>query len=166
MNNKNKKSRGVTLIETLIYIGITAFLVSSMMLLTQAILNSNVRVKTSIALEENLQFVMVKISQKIQEASNITVPASGAGNNLVLEMSAGLENPTSFSLSGGVILMAEGGGEAVPILSNEIEITNLLFTRLDSSSAAVKIQITGQLRGASPSIQTIHTLSSTIVVRR
>lgn len=166
MNNKNKKSRGVTLIETLIYIGITAFLVSSMMLLTQAILNSNVRVKTSIALEENLQFVMVKISQKIQEASNITVPASGAGNNLVLEMSSGSEDPTSFSLSGGVILMAEGSGGAVPILSDEIEITNLLFTRLDSSPAAVQIQITGQLRGASPSIQTIHTLSSTIVVRR
>lgn len=166
MNNKNKNFRGVTLIETLIYIGITAFLVSSMILLTQAVLNSNVRVKTSITLEENLQFAMVKIVGKIQKASNVSAPVSGTANNLALEMSSQSENPTIFSLLSESIMMAEGGGQAAQILSSEIEITNLLFTRLDSSPAAVRVQITGQLRGASPSTQTTHTLSNTIVVRR
>ena len=166
MNNRYKKSKGVTLIETLIYVGITAILVSSIVLLTQVILNTSVRVKTSITLEENLQFAMVQIVGKIQKAANISAPISGTANSLTLGMTSAPENPTVFSLSNGAIMMTEGSGQALPVTSNEIEITNLSFTRLDAMSAAVQMQITGQLRNVSPSIQTTHTISDTIVLRR
>ena len=166
MNNQYKKSKGGTLIETLLYIGITAILVSSIILLTQVILNTSVRVKTSITLEENLQLAMIQIVGKIQKASSISAPASGTASGLTLGMVSEPENPTIFSLSNGTIMMTEGAGQALPITSNEIEITNLSFTRLDAVSAAVQMQITGQLRNVSPSVQTTHTISDTIVLRR
>lgn len=165
--SKKSKSFGVTLIETLIYVALIGLIVSSIVLLTSAVLNSRMKTRSSLVLEENMRFAIEGIKRKVFLASDISSPSVGEEDNgLTIAINDPAKDPTIFSLINGAIMIKEGNNEMIEIISDEVEITNLSFIGLDSDPSSVKIEMAGQLRNASGRAQSTYSLSDTAVIRR
>ncbi len=158
---------GVTLIETLIYVALIGLIVGSIVLLTATVLNSRVKTRSSLILEENMRFAMDSIKRKVFSSSGISSPIIGVEDDwLTITMTDPTRNPTIFSLVNGVIMIKEGNAETIEITSDEVEITGLSFAGLNSDPSSVKIEMVGELRGATGRAQSNYSLSDTAVIRR
>lgn len=167
MPTKQKKNSGTTLIEILIYIALIGMIVGSIILLTGAVLNSHVKTKSSLLLEENLRFAMEIIKRDIFSASDISLPLVGeGGNTATITFDNPVNNPTIFFLDNGAIMVQRGAGQATAIISDKVEVISLVFTRLNSAPASLKIEIVGQLRDAVGAAQSNFSINDTAVIHR
>ncbi len=161
-----RRDRGFTLIETILYVAFTAMILTSVVLLASTALNIRSRVRASLILEENVRFATGRIRTLVTEASGITTPAAGTvGSTLVLVMASSTSNPTTVTLTGGVIMLTQGTGTALALTSNEVAISALTFTRLTGTVSSTRIVLTGGLRNATASYPTM-TVTTTASIPR
>ncbi|MDO8435751.1 MAG: prepilin-type N-terminal cleavage/methylation domain-containing protein, partial [bacterium] len=102
--------RGFTLIEVLLYTALLGIILGTFVLTTTTVLESRAKSQTALMLNEGMRYAMERIAYRIANASAVTLPASGTGPALTLTMPTPSQNPTAFTLSGGVIMIAQGGG--------------------------------------------------------
>jgi type II secretory pathway pseudopilin PulG len=143
------KSGGFTLIETLIYIAVIGAVLSGFV--GYSINVSNAREKAYVVeeVQSNARIALDLISQKIRMANSVNTGASTFGSDpgvLSLEMDTGSIDPTIFDLDAddGVLQMKEGVGSALSITTDEVNVTNLVFTDLTGGGTRenIKIEIT------------------------
>ena len=150
-NRKYYNNNGFTFIETIIYIAIIGTVVASFVTFSISISNSRNKTYVVQEVQANARMAMNFISQKIRLASGINTASSTWNTDpgvLSLSMNSSTLNPTIINLSAddGILQIKQGSGSVVPIVSDKVKITNLVFTNLTASSSRgnVKIQMTTQ----------------------
>ncbi|MCK5591231.1 MAG: prepilin-type N-terminal cleavage/methylation domain-containing protein [Candidatus Pacebacteria bacterium] len=142
-------NKGSTLVEILIYIAILGIVVSSFISFSVSISDSRGKVYVEQEVQANARVALNLITQKILSSNGLNVGTSVFDvdpGSLSLSMADGAKNPTIISLlvDDGQLQIQEGLGVAVPITSDEVRVTNLVFTNLTSTSdkANIKIELT------------------------
>lgn len=102
----SNKQQGFSLIETLIYIGLFAIIMSGIIAVAYAIFESSGRNQTKTMVQEEGNFLLAKINWALTGATAINQPASGNSDNSdnTLTLTKGGSHLT-FSLSGGNLVL-------------------------------------------------------------
>jgi len=133
---------GFTLIELLLYVAIVGALLLSVTGFYSVALDA--RVKNQAVSEVNQQgaYVMDEITQTIRNATSITLPiAAGSGSTLTLVVPTATLSPTTFSLSGTTLQIAQGTGTAVALTNSRVQVSNLVFKNLTRSGTNGIVQV-------------------------
>lgn len=141
--------RGFTLLETIIYIAIIGVVLSGFV--GYALNISSTREKAYVVeeVQANARAALDTITQKIRSANGVNFASSTLGSDpgvLVLEMNNSSLDPTIIDLSvnDGVLQIKEGAGSAIPLTSDEVQVTNLVFINQSNSAGRenIKVEIT------------------------
>lgn len=140
-----KKEKGFTLVEVLLYIAITGVIIFSISVFLSVVLEARVRNQTMAEVEQEGIRVMQIISQTVRNASVINSPAIGtSAANISLDVVDVAKDPTLFDLSSGVIRIKEGASAYVSLTNSRLIASGLTFTNLSRASTpgTVRIQFT------------------------
>lgn len=119
--------RGLTLIETIIYIGLLGMLMIGAMTTVYSLLESGVAVSTDTTTQDEGNFVLAKIAWALGSQSNILVPSSSYDTSLTLIQ----EDGTSITIrqTGETVEMRVDAGAYLPLTSSNVEVESLGFMR-------------------------------------
>ena len=141
-----KNGAGFTLIETLIYIAIIGGVVATFVNFSLTISDSRNKTYVVQEVQANARTALDLITQNIQSANGINTSISIFGSDpglLSLSMTSSTLNPTVIGLSedDGILEMKQGTSASTTITSDELNITNLIFTNLTASSTRENVRI-------------------------
>ncbi|MEW6617313.1 MAG: prepilin-type N-terminal cleavage/methylation domain-containing protein [Patescibacteria group bacterium] len=144
-STNSKNNRGFTLVELLLYVGLSAVLVVAVSVFLSMLLGSRIKNQAIGEVEQQGLQVMQIITQTIRNADLINSPSIGTNApSLSLNTTVPSNNPTIFDLSGGAIRLTEGAGAAVSLTNSRITASNLTFQNLSrpSTPGTLRIQFT------------------------
>lgn len=151
--NSNNHSKGFTLIETLIYIALISGAIVSFITFVISISNSRNKVYVKQEVQANARIALNLITQTIKSANDVNVASSTFAIDpgvLSLSMDDAGENPTIINLNedDGVLQIKKGSDPVIAVSSDEVKITNLVFTNLtgDNEKENIRIEITTEYR--------------------
>jgi type II secretory pathway pseudopilin PulG len=121
--------RGFTIIETLVYLGLFALIMTGFLVAVNNIFQTADRTQTKAMVQEEGDFLLAKINWALTGASNITQPVSGTPGNSLSLTKAG--SSLSFSLSGSNLTL-----QSLPLNNSNITVTTTssIFSHTCSSS--------------------------------
>jgi type II secretory pathway pseudopilin PulG len=126
--------RGFTLIETLVYIGLFALIISGLLFSTFNVFQTSDRTKTRAAVQEEGDFLLGKLNWALSGASAVSAPASGGTGTTLTLTKAG--SSISFALSSGNLTLQRGVGAATRLNNTNSTITAAtLFTHTGSGGS-------------------------------
>ena len=139
-----KNNNGFTLIEILIYVAILGAILATFVTYSMSITDMRSKNYVEQEVQANARVSMDIISKKIRSANGVNIGAStfnGDPGVLSLSMADASKNPTIINLDqdNGTLQIKEGSGSEVAIVSNEVQVTNLIFTNLTGSSTRENI---------------------------
>lgn len=137
-----KNHKGFTLVEIIIYIALSSFLLLAMTSFFQTSLSARTKSETIAELEQQAMQIMNRLVYVIENAEAINSPSIGnSASSLSLAMSNASINPTVFSLSNKNISMTEGVSAPLNLNNDLLEVDNLKFTNLSYAATAGIIRI-------------------------
>jgi type II secretory pathway pseudopilin PulG len=143
---KRKNERGFTLIESIVYVGLTGFLLVSVLASTYPILTGAEKTSQRITRDVEAAFVLRKIGWALSSVTSVSLPVTSGFTLSVNTVSNGV---LSFTESGGALLVSTNGGAAVPITASRVVFSNLSFTNVAPSGTTPRaIQIEFDADGA------------------
>ena len=158
--------KGFTLIEMIIYMGIVSGVVISMIYFSLTIASSRNKAHVAQEVQSNGRTVLDILNQRIRSSTGLNSTSSTFDTHpgvLSLFMSDGSKSPTVFDISGNTLRITEGSAAAVPITSDEVKVTNLVFTNLTSATTSarenVRIQMTIEFDNPSGDVRFNYTQS-------
>lgn len=157
-NRTNKK--GSTLIETLVYVAIFSILIGALTSFTISMITS--RVRNQIILEVNDQGTkMVRtITQSIRNSRSVNTPTISTGSaTLSLTTGVALNDPTIFSVSGGVLYITEGT-TTTAITNNRVSVSNLMFYNMSRSATPGVVKLSFTISNVTPSSNSAYNYST------
>jgi type II secretory pathway pseudopilin PulG len=129
--NKNK---GFTLIELILYVGITSFVLTAVVLFLALMLETQTKNRTIMEVNQQGTQIVQIINQAIHNAVNINSPALGlSGDRLSLGMNDSLKDPTIFEVNSDTLWMDEGTN-SYALTNSKVSIVNLIFKNRSKSS--------------------------------
>lgn len=131
--------KGFTLVETIIYIGIVAIIISSFLLASQQIIVSASRTRQQIELTENQKFLIQKINWLLRDIDGVNTPVAGASSSILSINKVGFnDNPIVLSLSDNVVYLTTGSTttSTVPLTNSSVMVTSLTFYQLTFASSS------------------------------
>ncbi|MBI4281503.1 hypothetical protein HY625_01640 [Candidatus Uhrbacteria bacterium] len=161
--------RGFSLLELIIYIGITIMIVATLAEMTVVMLRVRERNIVRQEVEQNLRFVMSRLETALTQATAIVgTPGS------TLELTIGGVS-TTFSLVSGVLKIDEGGGAgAIALTTDKVTVSALgggnMFTKVSNPSPAkdsvqIKIKI-DYVAGSKTSLTASASAQTTVELRQ
>jgi len=134
------RKNGFTLIEMLLYVGISAFLLISLSLFLSNNLNSRVKNQSILEVENQGRQIMYVITQEIRQSQEIISPnTSETGNELSLISKN--DEQILFTLSGNTLEMIIDGGDPINLNNELVAISDLSFLNLTREGTPGIIQI-------------------------
>jgi len=134
---RKSSQSGFTLIEVLIYVlFLTLFLGGSIGIAYNILKNSQDN-RTKIAIEEEGNFLLKKISWVVNDTDTITVPSSDT--LLVNKFETLSDNPVVVNLSGGVVNIKRGSNPAKPLNDSLFVVSNLNFELINTGPISTDI---------------------------
>ena len=147
---KKLNSRGVTLVELIIYLGLATAMLVVLSELFVSILNESVETQNYSAVQTDGRYVMARLRYSINNATAVTVPANLGDTSSELVVMDGVTQ-YHYYLSGGKLYLNDGTGDY--LLSNlDTNITDTVFSR--QGNAAGKPVISVAFNAASGTIGT------------
>ena len=125
-------SRGFTLIETLIYIGLLGIMIGGGTVGVYNIHEGAGRTRNNMYREQEASFVLRKIEAALSGATTITSPSPDTTSD-TLELTGGAE-PVTIDLSGDMVRLARGGEAPEELNAEGFGISDLAFERSTASS--------------------------------
>lgn len=157
---------GFTLIELLIYIAIVGAVAVTFVNFSVSISNSGNKSFVVQEVHGNGRVALDLISQRIRAATGVNTGSSTFNSDpgvLSLEMADAAKNPTIINLTAddGVLQIKEGASSAIAITSDEVKITNLVFTNLTPTGARenIRIQLTVGYNNSSGDVEYTYSKS-------
>ncbi len=127
-SDKGRKSdKGFTLLETMIYIGLFAILISGVVVGAYNLLEGSDRNITAARIQEEGTFLNRKINWALSGATNATI--SGGGSQITITRpDLGAQSPLVISGTLNAMTIARGIGAPVQLNSDRFLINNVVFT--------------------------------------
>lgn len=147
---RNKKNniaiiKGTTLVEVLFYCFLMSSILSTISAFYLLVVRSRVKNQTVAEVEEGGVLIMSRIVQTVRNAEGINFPVMGESSSLLsLDMYDEIKDPTVFDISNGVFRVKEGTADPIPLTSNRVTASELVFTNLsrESTPGTIRIQFT------------------------
>lgn len=159
-----KCHKGFTLIEFLLYIGVTSIILLSISFFLSMLLQSRIKNQTIAEVEQQGLQVMQIITQAARNADSVDEPAMGiSSNELELVMTTPAVNPTIFNLDVGVIRITEGAGSAIVLTNSRIVASALTFQNLSRTSTPGTIRIQFTLTHVNPEGKNEYSFTKTFI---
>ena len=169
MNKLLKQRQGFTLLELIIYIGITSLVMVTLLRIVLVVTGTRDETLVVNTVQKELRLVMEKITTTARDAVEIDVNNSlfdvNAGK-LELTMSGASLTPTIFQYSASGITMKIGAGSAVPITSQHIIVDQFLLTNRTPIGASGTVHILLHAIDASNNSDDEMTLRSAVTLRK
>jgi len=135
------KIKGFTLIELVIYVGLTAILILVLSSVVSGVIRAKARNQAISEVENQGAQIMNQITQSLRNAATLNSPTAGSSAaSLSLNSDTAGNNPTIFSISGTTLQISENG-TVVALHNNLANASNLSFKNLARAGTPGSIQI-------------------------
>lgn len=162
---KNNFQRGFTLIETLIYGLLVSGMILVSILFSLSVSEGNQRARAFQEVQQNARMAMERIVQEIRAANNLDAAGSTFATSpgvLSLTHDDASKSPTVFSASNNVLRIRQGTGAIIPLTSDLVNVTSLIFTNLSVSNRTKNIGISMTVEHVNPGNDSSYAASTTI----
>jgi Tfp pilus assembly protein PilW len=157
-----RSSKGFTLIELLLYLSLAMIMLAVLGGIGIHVLSSRVKAHSFEQVHYNAVYLSEVLSQKIQRASAIAVPSELAtSSTLSLTMEDAGKNPTVFSLQDGQVYMQEGLALPVVISSDDVAVSELIFSDLQEGDGTDFVRIEMHIESTDLQGRNMYSASST-----
>jgi type II secretory pathway pseudopilin PulG len=147
---------GITLVETLLFLGILAIMGSVVVGVILSTQTARIRQQSIAALEQRGNQVLQSLTRRIRRAEAVLYPAAGATGSIIsLQMAINSEHPTIFSSTGGNLLQIEKTDQDF-IFSGPVTVTNLVFRNIGGASVTVGFDLTATIPLPKPQLYRRH----------
>ena len=164
---QHSRLHGFSLFEVMISMALFIGIASSLLFLLQAAINTEAKTTAHIVLAEELQYVFTRVGTRIHASTGVTFPSSGStSTSLTLAMASSTEHPTQFTMNDGTLYMARANGTPIQLSSEDIQMTDLSFTRLSGTPDQIRISITATVRNAKNAYRATMRATNTFTVPR
>lgn len=177
-NKKIKNSRGFSLIEAVLYIGLIAIIVSTAIYFLANLFTTYSKIYAQKEVTVNIQSALNTITQEMKFGKSIYTPTSVFDNDSgQISIETNQNPPTDetktyvdFYLDNGRVYKKEEDESALPLTSNQVKINILRFTNLSPGSAypdGAQIFIEGQFNTTNATLagQTKVNFTTSAIVR-
>jgi len=159
-----KPIQGTTLVEVILYVGLTATILLGISALIATTLESRVKSQTISEVDSQGLAVMQIIAQSIRNAQAINSPGLGAvSSTLSISMSLPSVNPTIFNLAANTIQITEATGQPIPLTNLRVIASGLNFYNLSRAGTLGTIQIQFNLTYLNPQNRNEYDYSKTFI---
>ncbi|GEM_PF-1497968 len=142
-----RSTKGLSLVETLLYTLIVGIVVSGFLLFIYSVITAAERSQGNMELADAKLFIEQKLEWVMQGASAINVPGANAtGGTLTVTKTNFAENPVTIDSVGGVVRVQTSVVLATPLTPSEVTISNLSFNHIVSGTHE-RLRTTGILTG-------------------
>ncbi len=143
----NKSGAGFTLLEMILYIGLTTFLLASVIASAYPLFTNAERLSARTTTDIETSFAIQKISWALSGVSTINVPASGDSEG-TLSLTTVSGGDISFRLENNALEISDDGATWTPLTSSRVPIQNLLFTHVPPTGGTPRsLQISFDVNG-------------------
>lgn len=127
-----KISRGFTLLETIIYLGLFGVLMSGALVAVYQLIDGGVHNMKAVAIQEEGLFVNRKISWALSGATAVATP--DAKTLVITRPDLGAQSPLTITESVGEMRIARGGAAPLPLTTAEMKVTDTVFSVLPAAA--------------------------------
>ena len=145
MYRHRKTFKAYTLIEVLVYVGLTSSLMIVIVSLVTFLLQNRVKSQTINEVESQGTILMQQLSKIIANARGIDMPVSGtSSNSLTLDVYNSSNDPTVISVNGSELQITEGTLAPITLTSNKVLISqvNFISSGAGTTNGSIKISFT------------------------
>jgi prepilin-type N-terminal cleavage/methylation domain-containing protein len=132
-------SRGFTLIEMLLYMGIISVFLMVLTSILISVLDTQLTSNSSSAVDQSGQYLLVRLQYDIRRANSIITPANIGNSSNSLSLSIGGVT-YSYSVNSGVLVLTTGL-KTYNLSPYDVQISNFTATRLGNVGGRNSIQI-------------------------
>lgn len=162
--DKLKPVRGTSLVEIILYVGLTATILLGISSLIASTLSTRVKSQTVSEVDSQGLMAMQIITQSIRNAQAINSPIGGAtSSTLSLRMSSALIDPTIYNLATGAIRVSEGVGQPISLTNPRVVASELIFYNYSRPGTPGIIQIRLTLTYLNPQNTNEYDYSKTFI---
>lgn len=157
-----ERNSGLTLIELLLYVGISSVVLLAVAGFLGSILNTRVKNQTINEIEQQGNQNMQLITQTVRNATAINSPAAGvSAASLSINVPEPTDSPTVFDVVDGVLRITKGTADPVALTSPVAEVVNITFDNLSIASTPGTIRVQFELEYKSHSSRNEYQWSKT-----
>jgi hypothetical protein len=123
--------KGTTLLEALIYMGLSTFIIAGTLVSVYPIFMGTERLSAKAVEDTELAFLVGKFSWMLSLSAPLVSPSVGAASS-ILCLGTLCDSTAPFKLQGdtdGRVFVFESGSAGIPITSPRVKITDLMFER-------------------------------------
>ena len=129
--NKTHFKKGFTLIETIIYITITGFMISFLVSAAYQLIGSSENISLGVIRNEEANFIIRKIGWAMAGASAINQPAAGeVGTTLSLTKLNFSDNPIVFEVDSDNLTIKKCSQDEVVLNSSKVNLESFQFRHI------------------------------------
>ncbi len=156
--------KGTSLVEIILYIGLTATILLGISVLVATTLESRVKSQVVNEVESQGLSAMRTIAQSIRNAQSINSPVVGSSNStLSLRMSSASINPTVYGLAASALQATEATNSPITLTNSKIQVSALNFSNLSRISTPGTIQFRFTLTYLNPENRNEYNYSKTFI---
>jgi len=146
-----KGRRGFTLLEIILYVGISSTILLLAVLFFSSIFSSRIKSQTITDLDEQGLQVMQVILQTIRNAEGINSPVPGNSSSVLsLDALDPADDPTIIDVFGGEIKIKEGVASAVALTNSKVIVSELRFENFSRTLTPGSISVSFSLDYINP----------------
>lgn len=158
--------RGFTLVELIIYVSIISLIGTAAVHYTLGVSQARNKNEVTQQIQANGRTALQLVSQRIRGATGLNVASStfdASPGVLTLTFATSTKNPTVIDLTSenGQLRIQEGTTAPVIITPATMQITNLTFTDLTSSSARANVRVQFTIEYINPSGDVVYDAAET-----
>lgn len=162
-NNLKINHQGFTLIEVLLYMGLSVILVALVGGIGVNVISSLSKSKSEAELQYNTNFIDEKLRTVISSSDRILSPESGnSSTSLALEVRDSLKNPTVLSIEDGKLFIKEGLNSSQVLTGRSINVDNGMFYNVSYADSSESARVELMLRLNNPPGRQIYRGDSTV----
>lgn len=159
-----REKTGFSLIEIIIYVALVSIIAVSFVVFIIDVTTSSQKARVRQEVQQNARFAFQRITREIRAADDVNAGSSAFGTSPgVLSLAADnpTDDPTVFSVNGGVLQITQGANPAQDLTSDRFVVTNLVFTDLSVNNRTKNIMIELTLEHPNPQDVEVFDASST-----
>lgn len=147
---KINTQRGISLIETIVYIAIFSIFVIGIAQFSTTLTTTRLRTQGVLEVNDQGSQIIKLITQTLRNGNSVNIPTIGSsGSNLSINTGVPATNPTVFSESGGVLYITEGTDSPAALTNNKVVISNLAFSNFSRANTPNIIKVSFTITSAS-----------------
>ncbi|MEK7166130.1 MAG: type II secretion system protein [Patescibacteria group bacterium] len=160
-----RTKEGFTLIESIIYSLMISGMIIAAVLFALNVSEGQQKARSYQEVQQNARFALERIVQEIKSANDLNTTSSVFGAHpgyLSLSHEDSSKNPTIFSVASEKLVMKQGANATSTLTSDNVRVTNLIFTNLSMANRTKNIRISMRVEHVNPDNVTVFTASTTI----